>query len=227
MGIVKLDGGLASGRLFRLLTYVDSTHKTRGRMLPSNLTFKECITNRSEEKHKIFVCTSRVVNIRRKRENMPVRFDSRDVAAYIAQQCKAHKIEYNNTKIQKLLYCAYGILLAWSGDRICDEYPRAWDAGPVFPKVFTYFREHGDIAGYSDEVRNADDADGIKSAVSSTLKAFGKYKASRLSAWSHKTGSPWDRTVYGDSANEGAGLYGFIPDDFIRDYFHDKVIAYA
>ncbi len=67
---------------------------------------------------------------------MSAQYDSRDVAAYIAQQCRTKGIEYNNTKIQKLLYCAYGILLAWAGEHICDEYPRAWDYGPVFPKVF-------------------------------------------------------------------------------------------
>lgn len=35
-----------------------------------------------------------------------------DVAAYIAQECVERKISYNNTKIQKLLYCVYGVMLA-------------------------------------------------------------------------------------------------------------------
>ena len=60
-------------------------------------------------------------------------FDSRDVAAYIAQECKRREIEYNNTKIQKLLYCSYGVMLAWKDERICEEYPRLWPYGPVFP----------------------------------------------------------------------------------------------
>ena len=60
-------------------------------------------------------------------------FDSRDVAAYIAQECKRREIEYNNTKIQKLLYCSYGVMLAWKDERICVEYPRLWAYGPVFP----------------------------------------------------------------------------------------------
>lgn len=41
-----------------------------------------------------------------------VLFDSRDIAAYIAQQCVERKISYNNTKIQTLLYCVYGVMLA-------------------------------------------------------------------------------------------------------------------
>lgn len=65
-------------------------------------------------------------------------FTSLDVAAYIAQECDRRGYTYNNTKIQKLLYVAYGVMLAWQNERICDEYPRAWPYGPVFPKVFKF-----------------------------------------------------------------------------------------
>lgn len=152
-------------------------------------------------------------------------YDSRDVAAYVAQQCKAQGIQYNNTKMQKLLYCAYGILLAWNGERICDEYPRAWQYGPVFPKVFNYFQRHGDVADYSHDVAVGDNAD-VRDAVTSAISAFGQYPANKLSAWTHKKGSPWDRTVNGDEVNEAAGLNGFIPDEFIKDYFMDKVLVH-
>lgn len=32
-------------------------------------------------------------------------FDSLNVAAYIAQECKRRNLDYNNTKIHKLPYC--------------------------------------------------------------------------------------------------------------------------
>ena len=153
-------------------------------------------------------------------------YDSRDVAAYIAQQCRAQNIPYNNTKLQKLLYCAYGILLAWNGERICDEYPRAWQFGPVFPKVFSYFHKHGDISDYSDKVSTGENDD-VRAAISSAIKAFGKYPANQLSAWTHKAGSPWDRAVNGDEVNEGAGLNRLIPDEFISNYFIDKVLSHG
>lgn len=47
--------------------------------------------------------------------------DSREIAALIAKECKKKGISYNNTKIQKLLYCCYGVMLAWKNARICDE----------------------------------------------------------------------------------------------------------
>ena len=72
--------------------------------------------------------------------------------------------------------------MAWSEERICDEYPRAWDYGPVFPKFFKYFHKHGDIADFSNRIDVADDADDITSAVSSVLKTFGQYRGTQLSA---------------------------------------------
>lgn len=149
-------------------------------------------------------------------------FDSRDVAAYIAQQCQAKNIEYNNTKIQKLLYCAYGCLLAWKHERICDEYPRAWQYGPVFPKVFKYIYKGNDIAEYSRAVEHSD-ADLVKQAIDESLRVFGRYNASTLSAWTHKPGSPWDKVVN----REKAGLNSFMPDEYIEKYFKEKVLADA
>ena len=159
--------------------------------------------------------------------SMSAPYDSRDVAAYIAQQCDAKRIPYNNTKIQKLLYCVYGCYLAWKKERVCDEYPRAWKYGPVFPMVFNYFHEHNDISHFSSTIQNSDDQD-VKYVVDDlVIPSFAKYPASQLSAWTHKPGSPWDKTVNGDGKNEGDGLNGFIPDGFIFDYFHDKVLENA
>lgn len=153
-------------------------------------------------------------------------FDSRDIAAYIAQQCQEKNIVYNNTKIQKLLYCAYGLLFAWSDERICDEYPRAWQYGPVFPKVFNYFHKHREIACYSRNVeKEITEHDNIRRVISTVLNNFGKYPATTLSAWTHKKGSPWDKAVNGFGEEEGAGLQGFIPDGYIKEYFKKKVLA--
>lgn len=156
-------------------------------------------------------------------------FESRDVAAYIAQECKKRGLEYNNTKIQKLLYCAYGCLLAWKGERICDEYPRAWQFGPVFPRVFRYIHKRGDIALHSSVVADAPENEkaSLVQVVDKVLEVFGKMSASALSAWSHKAGSPWDIVVNGDSTNEAAGMNSFMPDEFIRHYFREKVLQGA
>ncbi len=147
-------------------------------------------------------------------------FDSRDVAAYIAQECKKRDITYDNTKIQKLLYCVYGVMLAWKDERICNEFPRAWTYGPVFPKVFTWIRKGNDISSYSLKVEK-ENCDALKIAVSRVLDVFGKFRASDLSAWTHREGSPWWKVV----KEEKAGWNSFMPDDYIKTYFKEKVLA--
>ena len=144
-------------------------------------------------------------------------FDSRDVAAYIAQQCQERGIEYNNTKIQKLLYCVYGVMLAWKEVRICDEYPRAWTYGPVFPKVFKHIYKKKRIENFSTTVAESDN-DHLKTAVRRVLEVFGPLSASELSNWTHQEGSPWWRVVkLGD-----AGWNSFMPDEYIKEYFGGK-----
>ena len=156
-------------------------------------------------------------------------YDSRDIAAYIAQQCNERGLEYNNTKIQKLLYCCYGTMLAWRGKRICNEYPHAWQYGPVFPKVLNYYTKYKDIAPYSDRIarEQSDEKTDVVAVVDNVLAVFGKMSASYLSTWSHQPGSPWDIVVNGNDNIEGAGLNSFMPDDFIRDYFKEKVLDNA
>lgn len=147
--------------------------------------------------------------------------DSREIAALIAQQCREQGISYNNTKIQKLLYCCYGVLLAWRGERICDEYPRLWPYGPVFPKVFKYIQKHGDIICYSFERDRVATPDNLE-VVKNVLRTFGQYNATSLSRWSHADDSPWARVK-----NQEASWNSFIPDEYIKEYFQKKVLKNA
>ncbi len=148
-------------------------------------------------------------------------FDSRDVAAYIAQQCRENGYSYNNTKIQKLLYAAYGTLLAWKGRRICDEYPRAWAYGPVFPKVFQWIHKgNGDIAKYSTVVGDQADED-LQTAVVKVVAVYGRHTASTLSSWSHMDGSPWWRVI----KDEQAGWNSFMPDEYVATYFKENILG--
>ena len=147
-------------------------------------------------------------------------FDSRDVAAYIAQQCREKGIEYNNTKIQKLLYCVYGVILAEFGKRICDEYPKAWPYGPVFPKVFKYIHKGENMDMYSNRLKN-ELSEEEKNVIDEILSFFGRYMASQLSSWSHRPGSPWSKVV----EEEGTGWNVVLRDEDISKYFKGHVLA--
>ena len=146
-------------------------------------------------------------------------FESRDVAAYIAQECDKRGIEYNNTKIQKLMYCCYGVSLAYANERICDEYPRVWPHGPVFPKVFKCYQKMNGVAGYSTVFRDTA-TEKQKNIVEAVLDCYGKYNAGSLSAWSHQEGSPWWKLV----KLEDAPWNSFMPDEYIQNFFKGEIV---
>lgn len=146
-----------------------------------------------------------------------MKYDSIDFAAHIARLCAKFGYNYNNTKIQKLLYCCYGCVLAKYEERIVNEYPRAWKYGPVFPRVFNFIHKKRNLL----ERQKITDIPAEKSAfIEDVIKMFGQYNAVPLSNWTHQEGSPWDTVVN----KMGEGLLGFIPDDIIKDYFKENIV---
>jgi uncharacterized phage-associated protein len=107
-------------------------------------------------------------------------------------------------------------VLAVYEKRLCDEYPRAWTYGPVFPRVFSYINKKKDILA----IGNLTATDAVLDLLADVVKAFGKYTANSLSSWTHKKGSPWDIVV-----NEMDAPNSIIPDDLILEYFKQNVVV--
>ncbi|MEI0487198.1 Panacea domain-containing protein [Brachyspira intermedia] len=126
------------------------------------------------------------------------RIDSVLLAKYIIKQAQIKKIpEMCITKLQKLLYALDGGLLARNINAV-DEHCRAWQYGPVYPKVFTKINPEDFNKNYDnlniDEIDSKEHADIIKKMVEVVLDNFGQYSAGKLSDWSHREGSPWSQT---------------------------------
>jgi len=150
------------------------------------------------------------------------RYNSVLMARFIVATANNRGIAINITKVQKLLYIAYGLFLAVSDARLVDEHPQAWPYGPVFPttrnkllkaNMYAINIEDGEFSG----IKKDDDVMRLMDLV---FKSFGSWPAARLTSWSHKEGSPWENTV---------SMFGFrwgdtMDDDDIRDYF--KSIIY-
>lgn len=148
------------------------------------------------------------------------KFNSVDVAKYIAGKANERNIFLNITKIQKLLYIAYGVYLRVYEERLTDEHPQAWPYGPVFPttrKKLLHF-ELGSI-------KPADSPQGLQTnpefnkVVSFTLDNFGKWNAAQLTEWSHREGSPW----YFATQTDGFKWGDRIPDEVIYEYFLQRI----
>lgn len=149
--------------------------------------------------------------------------DSLQLMAYIIERCRALDINVNATKLQKLMYCCYGVALASLNLRLCGESPEAWQYGPVFPRTLLALKNNG-LDGFSEMVRPPEkkliDAN-VEAVIDQTLNFFGEFTANQLSSWSHLKGSPWSR-----ASNDGKDLYGQIDDSSIRAYFRANVIGH-
>ena len=149
---------------------------------------------------------------------MPIVNDSIDVAAYVTKQCAQKNFFVNLTKIQKLVFCVYGAVSATSGERICDEHPKAWPHGPVFPRIYKYTKRHADGIVEALMSHNENLASVLneqqKNIIDTTLNFFGRYNAGTLVNWTHDEKGPWFQ-----STNGGKNLQKEIPDNLISDYF--------
>lgn len=145
------------------------------------------------------------------------RYKSVEMAKYIVAYGNDNGYLMNMTKTQKLLYIAYGIFLAIERKRLCDEHPKAWPFGPVFPitreallKIPMYALKTTDK-----EFANIRQDKNIQELLELVFGTFGNWTAQELSQWSHSEGSPWDLTVTenNDKWNKE------ISDNYIHSYF--------
>lgn len=149
---------------------------------------------------------------------MPIVNDSIDVAAYVTKECAQKNFFVNLTKIQKLVFCVYGAVLATSGERICKDHPKAWPHGPVFPRIYKYTKRHADgiVEALMSHEENLTSIlnERKKKIIDTTLNFFGRYNAGTLVNWTHDEDGPWFK-----STNGGKVLQKEIPDNLISDYF--------
>lgn len=126
------------------------------------------------------------------------RIESILMAKYLLNKAYEKEIPMNMTKLQKMLYALDGILLA-NGANVINENCRAWQYGPVYPKVFAELSNGYDfIKPFKDEnfssIENNEHKDLIDRATQLILDKLGDKTGRELSVWSHRKGSPWDNT---------------------------------
>jgi uncharacterized phage-associated protein len=140
-----------------------------------------------------------------------------DMAKDIVYLCKKYGYDFNNTKIQKLLYLFVGFCLVNNIDEVekIDDMPRLWPYGPVFPKVH---KKYNEIAkSENDKITSVKNPEIIE-ILEKTVEKWGIVSAGALSAWSHSEGSPWDMMV-----DRGEKWNSTIPLIAIKMYFGRRV----
>lgn len=149
-------------------------------------------------------------------------YKSTILAKYIAAYLNERRVDINMTKIQKLTYIVYGTWLAAKNERLIDEHPQAWPYGPVFPTTRNQLLKIDlNAISLSDQDLNEISKDSeVNLLMDSVYKTFGNWSASMLSEWSHKDGSPWEKTVSTERFKWG----DVINDDDIKSYFKKIII---
>lgn len=154
--------------------------------------------------------------------NETYRYNSVDVARFIIATANEKRISVNITKVQKLLYIAYGLYIAVKDERLTDEHPQAWPYGPVFPTTRSKLLNAEFYAiNFDDaELAKMKQDDTFNSLIELVFNHFGNWTASQLTAWSHGDGSPWERTTEQDDFKWG----NRIPDAYIQPYFNSIIV---
>jgi uncharacterized phage-associated protein len=131
-------------------------------------------------------------------------------------------LSMGETKLQKLIYICDGLLLAIDIHFI-NENARAWNYGPVYPRVHKWYGKEGKITpvDYSEAVKKAVDALDIQPLIDGIINSFGQWTAQSLSNWSHQPGSPWEKAL-----ERGKGKMNSIIDkNDMKEYFKEFVHA--
>lgn len=96
----------------------------------------------------------------------------------------------NVTKVQKMLYIAYGFFLAKYNRVLILETPKAWPYGPVFPRTRKKI-DYSTVINIDElQFKEIKQDQQVVDFFSELVKKYSKYTASQLARWSNHKGSP-------------------------------------
>lgn len=136
-------------------------------------------------------------------------------------------------QLLKLAYIAHGWNLAVNGSPLLSEPVRAWDYGPVVTDLYDHIKFYGtgpvtNLVSTADSVATRffgsaqrNDAEVYEASLTPQEQAvidhvwqrYGMYTGFRLSDMTHKSGTPWFQTYFGEGKNS------IIPNDRIRQHY--------
>ena len=109
-----------------------------------------------------------------------------DIANYFLFKAAGEEELLSNLKLQKLVYYAQGIHLAYDGTPLFKDIIKAWTYGPVVPGLYKVYKEYGAGAIPADESFNPKNIDkDTKKFLDEIYKVFGQFSATRLMDFAH------------------------------------------
>ena len=141
-----------------------------------------------------------------------------DIASFVTKFCALNNYFINITKLQKLVYCCYGVVLAAQDTRLCKEHPKTWPHGPVFTKIYKAQTLHQGVTEFLLDYNSKSIPSETKDLVVKTLDVFVKYNAGQLVRWSKQSDGPWKLDV---TAN---GYFRKMDDTKIKNFFEKSLL---
>lgn len=119
-------------------------------------------------------------------------------------------------EVQKLMYFAHGWMLALHERPLHTDAWRAWQYGPVLPRVYRELREYraDPVEELIGDYR-ADLDDEERYIIDEVYRLYSPFKGIELSELTHLDGSPWDQ-----ARKQNPGANPVIYDVSIKDYFN-------
>ena len=142
--------------------------------------------------------------------------DSKEFAKYVVSTAQSKGISLNLTKLQKIIYICDRILLA-CGSNLIEENCKAWDYGPVYPKVYKWYSKNMGKPIQLTDIKDSDlsEINGsiAPTVVKNAIDKLSDWTSAQLSEWTHQKGSPWD------IARANNGMYSTIDKADMKNYF--------
>lgn len=161
-------------------------------------------------------------------QERPLVYTPQHIANYFLDRAEGEGRSLSPLKLIKLVYIAYGWVLALTNERLFDETIEAWQHGPVIPSVYHEFKHYRsdpicERAGTLDMETGSYQIPRVPKADTTTLlileKVWAAYRG--FSGWAlrnktHEKDTPWT-AVYDGTMDKA------IPDALIAPHFHKKI----
>ncbi len=158
-------------------------------------------------------------------------YKANQIANWFLSKSVSEDREISPMKLMKLCYIAQGVHLAVYNQKLIGDSALAWKYGPVFSEIYEKFKAYNGrfippkIADKS-LLNNMKEYDRETTDILEAVwDSYGKYGAIKLSNWTHRKGSAWERSI-------DSGFKEFIsvviPAEYIKEEFdsivkvHDK-----
>ncbi|QQE10114.1 SocA family protein [Planctomycetota bacterium] len=173
-------------------------------------------------------------------------YDPLEVANYFLEQAWREGIyDFNNLKLQKMVFLAHGWHLAYFDSPLINEPVQAWRHGPVINSLYHNFKSKGfpyinqlgtklqrkdpnninnfEYVNVSPKLPDAGDAEFCqsKNLIDAVFNQYKNYTGYQLSDLTHLNESPWHSVTEHIVGEIPHGI--IIPDEIIKHYYKNLI----